>query len=268
MDYFKLIRDWWDFAFENPEKVKSNHSALYLFILEHCNRLGWKTKFGLPTTMAKDAIGIRSYNTYIITLNDLIGFGFIELIEKSKNQYSSNIIAISYFDKALDKALDKAFIKHDIKQSESTMRSIDSINTQYTNIPINNIQNTKEGFSEIEILPINNQEQKRKKVAPKKEINLPNEFIEIWDLWIEYRTAKKIKNYANDKFEQMAVDKLIKFSNNNPVIAKQIIEESITNSWTGFFELKTKHNNGEQITTKQQFRFDSSEAVKTITGSN
>ena len=127
---------------------------------------------------------------------------------------------------------------------------------------------TKEVFSEIEILPINNQEQKRKKVAPKKEINLPTEFIEIWDLWIEYRTAKKIKNYANDKFEQMAIDKLLKFSNNNPIIAKEIINESITNSWTGFFELKTKQTNGEQITTKQQFRFSSSEAVKTITGGN
>lgn len=30
------------------------------------------------------------------------------MIERSKNQYSSNIIALSDFDKALDKALDKA----------------------------------------------------------------------------------------------------------------------------------------------------------------
>ena len=60
MDYFKLTRDFWDFAFENPEKIKPNHCALFLFIVEHCNRLGWKEKFGLPTTMTKDAIGIRS----------------------------------------------------------------------------------------------------------------------------------------------------------------------------------------------------------------
>jgi uncharacterized phage protein (TIGR02220 family) len=135
MDYFKLTRDFWDYAFENPEKIKPNHCALYLFIVEHCNRLGWKSKFGLPTTMAKDAIGIRSYNTYITTLNELVDFGFIIMIEKSKNQYSSNIVALSINDKALAKALDKAFIKHDIKQSES----IDSINK-----PINNIQENKE----------------------------------------------------------------------------------------------------------------------------
>lgn len=137
MDYFKLTRDFWDFAFENPEKIKPNHCALFLFIVEHCNRLGWKEKFGLPTTMTKDAIGIRSYNTYIQTLNDLVDFGLIILIERSKNQYSSNIVAISNNDKALEKALDKAFIKHDTKQSESTIQSIDSINK-----PITNKQNT------------------------------------------------------------------------------------------------------------------------------
>lgn len=46
------------------------------------------------------------------------------MIEKSKNQYSSNIIALSFFNKAPDKApnnaLDKALIKHTTKQGEST----------------------------------------------------------------------------------------------------------------------------------------------------
>lgn len=137
MDYFKITRSFWDFAFENPEKIKPNHCALFLFIVEHCNRLGWKSKFGLPTTMTKDAIGIRSYNTYLNTLNDLVDFGLIKLIEKSKNQYSSNIVALSNFDKAHNKALDKALIKHDTKQSESIVQSIDSIDK-----PIYKIQDT------------------------------------------------------------------------------------------------------------------------------
>ena len=149
MDYFKLTRAFWDFAFENPEKIKPNHCALYLFIVEHCNRLGWKKKFGLPTEMSKEAIGIRSYNTYIQTLNELVEFGLIELIEKSKNQYSSNIIAISNFDKALDKALDKASKKHSTKQDESTIQSIDSINKQYT---YNNIQGTSKPNLQIRSL--------------------------------------------------------------------------------------------------------------------
>lgn len=132
MNSYELSRKFFDWSFENPEKITPNHIALYFFCIEHCNRLGWKQNFGLPTTMAKEAIGIRSYNTYIKTLNDLVEFGFIKMIEKSKNQYSSNIVALSNYTKALDKALDKAFIKHDTKQSESTRQSNDSIDKQIT----------------------------------------------------------------------------------------------------------------------------------------
>lgn len=140
MNGYDLSRKWFNWCFENPEKIKPNHTALYFFAVEHCNRLGWKQKFGMPTTMAMEAIGIKSYNTYIQTLNDLIEWGFVEIIERSKNQYSSNIVALSNFDKALDNALDKALIKHDTKQVESTVQSIDSIYKQETSKPITNKQ--------------------------------------------------------------------------------------------------------------------------------
>jgi hypothetical protein len=144
MNSYDLSRKFTDFSFENPSKIKPNHYALYFFAIEHCNRLGWKQEFGLPTTMTMEAIGIRSYNTYINTFSDLVEFGFFKLIEKSKNQYSSNIIELSNFDKALDKALDKAFIKHGTKQSESTEQSIDSIikqitSNQYTKEQVNKL---------------------------------------------------------------------------------------------------------------------------------
>lgn len=129
---YDLSRTWFDFCFLNPDIIKPNHTALYFFIIEHCNRLGWKDKFGLPTTMAMEAVGIRSYNTYKNTLFDLVEWGFVSMIEKSKNQYSSNIIALSNFNKALDKALDKALLKHGTKHSRSTEQSIDSIDKQLT----------------------------------------------------------------------------------------------------------------------------------------
>lgn len=123
MNGYELSRKWFDWSFENPEKISPNHSALYFFAIEHCNRLGWREKFGFPTEMAKDAIGIKSYTTYIKTLNDLVDWGFIKMIERSKNQYSSNIIALTDFTEALDKALDKAMSKHVVKQVESTCES-------------------------------------------------------------------------------------------------------------------------------------------------
>ena len=137
MNGYDLSRKFWDFSFENPDKIRPAHAALYFFSIEHCNRMGWKLKFGLPTTMAMEALGIKSYNTYSKTLRDLVDWGFVTMIERSKNQYSANIIALSYFDKALDKAM----IKHTSKQSESTRQSIDSIDKHLTfNIKHKNIQ--------------------------------------------------------------------------------------------------------------------------------
>ncbi|MFT6442491.1 MAG: hypothetical protein ACJASM_002037 [Salibacteraceae bacterium] len=161
MNGYDLSRKWFDFCFENPDKIKPNHSAVYFFAIEHCNRLGWKEKFGFPTLMAMEAIGIKSYNTYINTLNDIVEWGFIEMVERSKNQHSSNIIALSKFDKALDKALDKAMLKHDTKQLESTIQSNSSIDKPLTNKPKTN--------------------------KPKTEINLfENEIIEFEEFWNLY----------------------------------------------------------------------------------
>jgi hypothetical protein len=113
---YELSKDWFDFCFENPEKINPNHSAMYFFIIEHCNRLGWKEKFGLPMEMTKSAIGIKNYRTYTNTFNDLVEWGFILILQRSVNQYSANIIALVKNTKAHTKALSKAIHKHSQKQ--------------------------------------------------------------------------------------------------------------------------------------------------------
>lgn len=150
MDVYKLSRSWFDFAFENTDMIAPIHSAIYFFAIEQCNRLGWKEKFGFPTSVAMEAIGVRNYKTYIKALEDLVNFGFIRLIEKSKNQYCANVIALvkntnalpKALPKAQPKALDKALFKHNQKQVQST----DSIDIQDNNNT--NLQNTslQEGF--------------------------------------------------------------------------------------------------------------------------
>lgn len=119
MTSYDLSRAYFDWCFENPEKVSPNHTAIYFFAIEHCNRLGWKEKFGFPTQMAMDAIGIKKNQTYIRYFNDLVTWGFFKLIEKSKNQYSANIISLQSALPKNGKALDKALIKHTAKQTES-----------------------------------------------------------------------------------------------------------------------------------------------------
>ena len=139
MNSYELSRSWFDYTFANPEKIKPLHTAIYFFAIEHCNRLGWKDKFGFPSQMVMEAVGVKNWRTYSSALNDLVEFGFIKMIEISKNQYSSNIIAIvkntEASTKATTKALDKALSKHSTKHSQSTV----SIDKQYNNITKNNI---------------------------------------------------------------------------------------------------------------------------------
>lgn len=149
MNSYELSRSWFDFCFENPEKIRPIHTAIYFFAIEHCNRLGWKDKFGFPSQMVMEAIGVKNWRTYSKALIEIVDFGFIDMIEISKNQYSSNIIAIvkntKATTKATTKALDKALSKHSTKQSQSTV----SINKQYNNITSNNITEIYPTFSDF-----------------------------------------------------------------------------------------------------------------------
>ena len=132
MNGYELSRNWFDWSFENPEKINPNHSALYFFCIEHCNRLGWKEKFGFPTQMVMEAIGIKKHQTYIKYFEDLCEWNFFKLIQKSKNQYSANIISLVYAMPKKDKAIDKAFINHAAKQTQSNGQSNSSIDKQET----------------------------------------------------------------------------------------------------------------------------------------
>lgn len=207
---YEYMKDWFDFCFENPESINTNHSALYFFILSHSNRLGWKKKFGLPTTMSMEAIGIKSYNTYIKTFNELSSFGCITVIEKSKNQYSSNIIALSKFNKATIKALDKATLKHMSKQGESTIQSNCSIIIPSTNTPINEDTNTLEIF-----------DFKKSLLSYGFDSKLVSE-------WMKVRKVKKSVN-TETAFNGFIME--VQRSNKDPNI---ILQTCVERSWSGF----------------------------------
>lgn len=111
MNGYELTRKWFDFKFENVDKCKSIHTDLYMYIVDLWNRLGNKEKFGLPTQVTMELLGIGSYNTYKKIYQDLVDWKFIIEVQKSKNQYQSRVIALSKNDKASDKALDKSNIR-------------------------------------------------------------------------------------------------------------------------------------------------------------
>ena len=216
MNSYELSRKWFDFAFENPNKVKPIHGIVYFFAIEHCNRLGWKKIFGFPTSMVLEATGVKSYSSYKKHFDELVDWGFFKVHEYSKNQYSSNIIELSLNDKALDKALDKAFIKHDTKQvestSESTSESIDSIDKPIYKEPITN----------------NIQELVVKLISPP--------LHSIFKEWLEYR-----KGIKKPIVLTVTIEKLIKKFNNHSIQqCELIVNNSIENNYQGLIWDKVK----------------------------
>jgi len=209
MNGYNLSRAWFDFSFDNPEKISPNHSAIYFFAIEHCNRLGWRDKFGFPTQMAMDAIGIKKHATYIRYFNDLVDWGFFQLIQKSTNQYSSNIICLSNALPIKGKALGKAIAIHAAKQTRSMGQSNGQSNsTVYKPLnqkPLNQEPITNENPSEFSegnksLIPENvmdlprnllaedlprEQEKGKEKVAEKeKQIPELEEFLSYAESWM------------------------------------------------------------------------------------
>ena len=213
MNGYDLTRSWFDFCFENPEKINPSHTAIYCFSIEHCNRLGWKDKFGFPTMMVCDALGIKKASTYIKYFNDLVDWGFINMIERSTNQYSSNIISLVCAKPKNGKALDKAIMNHRDKQTVSTGLS---------KVPIDKQLNNK----------------------TTKLLNNPfsDSFLSIWDRWKEYKREEYNFKYKSVKTENTALEGLLSKSNGDEETAIKIIHQSISNGWKGFFGLKNNNN--------------------------
>lgn len=134
---YSLSREIFDYAFENPDHIRPVHIAIYFFAVEQCNRLGWKEKFGFPSSLVMDAIGMRSYTNYKKALDELIEMGFIKVIQYSKNQHSANIIALSKNIKATVKALDKATVKANVTHPKKHPSKQQEYNKTINNITIN-----------------------------------------------------------------------------------------------------------------------------------
>ena len=121
MNSYELSTNWFEFSFQNPDKIKPLHTALYFYTIEKCNKMGWKQKFGIPTDQAMEAIGVKNYKTYIKGLLDLVDFGFIKIHQRSKNAYTANIIEVVKNTKVTTNAHTKAGQMHTPKQVQSTV---------------------------------------------------------------------------------------------------------------------------------------------------
>ena len=64
-------------------------------------------------------------------------------------------------------------------------------------------------------------------------------YADIWKEWLEYKDAIN-KQYKAQQGAVSQYKSLLKYADNNPILANAIVKRSIENSWQGLFELSDK----------------------------
>ena len=90
-EFFKIFEDFLD---EHPEKLKLKHHSIFFLCVRLCNEVGWKEKFQLPTKHTMNRLNMTNKETYYNGLNDLVKWGLIDMIQKSKNQSTACYISL------------------------------------------------------------------------------------------------------------------------------------------------------------------------------
>lgn len=191
---FQYTRYWFDFCFEHQGEVNTNDTALYLWLVELKNRMGWVENFGCPASQCMAAMAVGSYNTYKKSFDKLVQLGFVKVIKPSINQYQANIIALSDIDKPLIKALDKALVKHVTKHSESTIEStcdIDKQVNQETNKPLNQVGTNVP--TQKEIFENSGKTKKELFEFAKQRFVVYDLYFELWNLIANEYGLRKVK---------------------------------------------------------------------------
>lgn len=81
-----------------------------------------------------------------------------------------------------------------------------------------------------------------------------DDFKEIFETWLRYKQEKR-ESYKSKKSLQACYKKLLTLSGNDPDTARNVVDQSMANNWSGLFEL-TQNNHGtanrSNYTSKQE----------------
>jgi hypothetical protein len=78
-----------------------------------------------------------------------------------------------------------------------------------------------------------------------KEMDILPEFFSTFLNWLHYK-RRRGESYKDKNSTLLAYKKLLKLSENNPIAAIEVVEDSMANNWAGLFKSKcTKTANNE-----------------------
>jgi hypothetical protein len=119
-----------------------------------------------------------------------------------------------------------------------------------------------ENENEDEIININKDKNISKNAKSKKEetelVFISDEWKGLWAEWKEYRLIEKKKWFKSNKYEQMAINKLVKESDENLETAQKMVVQSMQKNWVDIYKLKIENNvttqSGNQSGTFDKYR--------------
>ena len=95
MTGYGLQKQFYEWLAETDEPVTSAHIALYHYIIQLCNRLGWKNPMDIDTPTGMLCSKIGTGRTYKATLIDLHLWGLVGIEFWTKNQHRAHRIRIN-----------------------------------------------------------------------------------------------------------------------------------------------------------------------------
>jgi len=237
MNGYDLTRQWFDFAFEKPE-CKVQHTAIYCWIVELNNRMGWKEQFGLPSQATIEGLSIGDKRTYLNALRDIAEWGFIEIVQEAKNQFQSCIIKICHREitPASTPALDTALSRQNTDTTHSRTPIDKPLNNE-TNKQINKV-------GEIFNPPL---EEKKEKGPPKVQLKGSNDFNPLnvdlpfgelfkasWSDWVQHRI--ELRKKLTPSMVKQQLKKLEQFDER---YASAVLLNTVEKGWLGLvYEIK------------------------------
>lgn len=126
----------------------------------------------------------------------------------------------------------------------------------------NNINNNillKEKINKKEKLPSNDFQKPQKppqtENQKKPTFEIKNEIDKEFFRYLQYRKDIK-KSYKSEQSLGVVYKRFVKWCNGNADIAKQIVDNTIANGWTGLFELKSNGNKSRYIVNSNSSAYD------------
>lgn len=225
----------------------------YLLVIRKTK--GWSKEF--------DAISLSQFVTFtgagktavINALKNLVDAG---LLVRKVGARNTSVYAINLF---INSTSSKSELVQKVNRTSSESELVTSSESEHTK---NNIKNTTQNTN-TNLTVSNTRAKKSEKINPENLDGLVFEDQSLQDFGIDYIDRTKWSAYckmrkAKGKNAEIKTQgtlesilkNLLKLSGGNTATASEILEQSIANTWTGLFELKSKN---QQVTTARHDEF-------------